>query len=269
MPNLASFRQLSLTSARELARDPVNIGMSIVFPLGFILLFTFLPDVAPAPGAAPVDSLVFGLPAVLLLAMTSLATTGTAVPLTVLRQRGVLRAVGLTPVTRLAFVTALVPARAVVVGAELVLVGAMASAGGALNTSHPVLLLWTLLLWTLLLWTLLLWTLLLCCLTLTALGYFLGGLFASPELVTPVLGLAVPVVLILSGVLLPVTLFPSPIAEAAEFLPFTYMGDLLRHTLTGLPAQYSTLYSSGLLLLTSAVLTGLTAITFRWQERER
>lgn len=248
-----AFRQLTWTSWREIIRDPVIAILSIAFPLFFTVMFLFLPDVSPAPGAPKIDALQFGLPAVLLMAFMSLATTGTAAPLTVFRQKGVLRALACTPVRKSTFVLAQLPARVLIAAAELVLVALVAAVAGVLHVADPALLALGLVL---------------SLAALLSLGYFLGGLSASPELAGMMFALLTPLLLMLSGVFLPLAMFPAWLQRAAEWLPFTYMGDLLRHGLTGTGLQFPVWQTVLVLGATFAVLTALTFRTFRWDDGE-
>ncbi|WP_055480276.1 ABC transporter permease [Sphaerimonospora mesophila] len=250
---LSPYRELAWTAWREVIREPLVVGLSIVFPLCFVAMFAFLPDVSLAPGEPEVSALTFGLPAVWLMGIMSLALTGTSAPLTTLREKGVLRALGLTPVDKLTFLAALLPARLVVCLLEGVLILILSALAGVMSIADPLLLLWAFLL------------------TFAvnmALGCFLGGLMKSSQLVGGLSGVLVPAVLILSGVILPLGIFPPVLKTIAEFLPFTYMGDLLRHAIAGVPAEFSVTVSSAVLLGSCAVLVVLTLATFRWDERD-
>lgn len=95
---MRQIRALSLASFRELLRDPMTTGLGMVFPMSFIAMFLLLPDLPQPEGR--ISALAFGLPAILIFASLSLGLTGTAAPIVQLRKDGVLRSLGMTPVTR-------------------------------------------------------------------------------------------------------------------------------------------------------------------------
>lgn len=248
--NATAYRELILASRREITRTPMTLFLSVLFPLCFTGMFAFLPDVRVAEGTT-VSGLAFGLPAVLVLATLSLGVIGTAAPMTVYRQRGVLRVFGCAPVGRTAFVAAQVPVRLGVVLAEFALIFLIGAAAGELRADGlPAALL----------------TLLLTAACMLSLGFLVGGLLRSPELLGAIGGFLMPVVLFASGVMLPMDMMPSAVRFAAQFLPFTYMGDLLRHQLLGVPAEYPVWLGYAVIAGTTAVLAWLTARTFRWDE---
>lgn len=245
-----AYREMVLASWREMVRTPMTLFLSVLFPLCFVLMFAFLPDVSVS-GGSTVSGLAFGLPAVLIFAMLSLGVMGTAAPMTVYRQRGVLRVFGCTPVSRLGFILAQVPVRFGVMIAEFVLIFVVGATAGEIDAGGlPAALL----------------TLVLVAAAMLSLGFLLGGLLRSPELLGAIGGILMPVVLFASGVMLPMAMMPDAVRLGAKVLPFTYMGDLLRHQLLGVPAEFPLWLSYTVIVGTTAILVAITARTFRWDE---
>ncbi len=199
------------------------------------------------------DPVRFGIPAVLVLGFTSLAFFGTATPLIQLRRQGTLRLLGLTPVARATFVAAQVPARLGIGLVQLALMMVVARATGHFKLGQLTGCLLTALIGLLMLFSL---------------GYLLGGLIRSPEAGAGALAAINPVVLMFSGVLLPLALLPDVLRTAARALPFTYLGDGLRQQLVGSAGTFSLTVDRLALLVATLVFTALTVRTFRWDQGE-
>lgn len=246
-----SLVQLTATSRREVLRNPLVLCLSVLFPLCFILMFAFLPSV-PSGGGEPISALAFGLPAVLLFAITSLGVLGTASLLTLYRRQGVLALLGTTPVRRSTFLLSLMPIRVLVIAAETALILGIAALTGTLQiASVPLLLV----------------AVVGCAAALLAIGFWLGAISRSPELIGALGGALTPLVLFGSGVLLPLAMMPAPIRTLAEFLPFTYMGELLRYAISGIPMTHPVWLSLLVIAGTALLAFTLGARSFRWDKR--
>ena len=246
-----ALTQLSATSRREVLRNPLVLCLSVLFPLCFILMFAFLPSV-PSGGGEPISALAFGLPAVLLFAITSLGVLGTASLLTLYRRQGVLALLGTTPLRRSSFLLSLMPIRVAVIAAETVLILGVAALTGTLQIASV---------------PLLLAAVIACAAALLAIGFWLGAISRSPELIGALGGALTPLVLFGSGVLLPLAMMPAPVQKIAEFLPFTYMGDLLRYAISGIPMAHSVWLSFLVIAATALLAFALGARAFRWDKR--
>ena len=246
-----ALRQLTATSRREVLRNPLVLCLSVLFPLCFIAMFAFLPAV-PSGGGEPIDALAFGLPAVLLFAITSLGVLGTASLLTLYRRQGVLALLGTTPLRRSTFLLSLMPIRVLVIGAETVLIISVAALAGTLQISSVLLLLAAVAA---------------CAAALLAIGFWLGAISRSPELIGALGGALTPLVLFGSGVLLPLAMMPAPVQTIAEFLPFTYMGELLRYAIAGIPMSHPVWLSFLVIVATALLAFALGARSFRWDDR--
>jgi ABC-2 type transport system permease protein len=209
--------------------------------------------VAGSRGTSIFDGRSFGIPAVLILALTSLALLGTATPIILLRQRKTLRLIGLTPCTRLTFVLAQVPARLGIGLFHLLVVCVIGTAWGVLHVQHPGALAGVVVLGLAMLFSL---------------GYFAGGVIRSPELGSGLLAGLMPVVLMGSGVLLPLQLMPHALTTMAKFSPFGHFGSLLRHELVGTQYVYDPTTSVLVMLGFTVAVTMATLLTFRWDEGE-
>jgi len=247
------FRYLAWSSWLEMIRDPLVTGMSVVFPLCFLVMFVFMPDLPSADGTV-VSAFTFGLPAVLLFAMIVLGLTGTAGPMVTQRKDGILRNVGMTPTSPLTYLLAQVPGRLVVEMCEVLLIGIIAGATGSLHvTNIPFLLL----------------ALGLSMLCTISIGLLLGATSRNASLIGALGGLLAPVLLMVCGVLLPFSIFPDQVEIVARFLPFTYLGDMLRHSLVGLPLDYSPALGACVCLAYGLVMMVVTPLVFRWSSRSR
>lgn len=206
-----------------------------------------------ADGDEPFDPLRFGLPGVLVMAFSSLALFGTATPLIQLRQRGTLRLLGLTPLRRFTFIMAQVPARLTIGIVQLVIILIFAQATGLFRSANLGLTFLSALVSLLMLFTL---------------GVLLGGLFRSVEVASGFLAGLMPVVLMLTGVILPLDILPAVFSRIAQFIPLTYVGDMLRFHLVGTKPTYPLLLDYAVTLASAIVFAGLASLTFRWDQGE-
>lgn len=204
-------------------------------------------------GDVPLEPLRFGLPAVLLLAFTSLVLFGTALPIISLRERGVLRLLGMTPLARSTFLLAQAPARLMIAGLQLGAMCTLAAVTGFLDLGAIASLLLTSVFGLAMLFSL---------------GYLVAGVLRSAELATTVMGTLLPFALFLSGVFIPLRILPGGLQAVAPYVPLSYLGDALRQDLVGLPGEYSKLLSYSVMLGVSVVLTAVATATFRWDQGE-
>lgn len=249
------FLNLSLTNFRELLRDRTTFFFVLIFPFAFIALFALIgaSGTKAKAGGTELDAIRFGLPGVLLLGFGSLAFLGTATTMVQLRDRGVLRLLGVTPLRRLTFIGSLVPARLAIAVFQLLVLAVIALIAGYLEVGA-------------------LGRLLVsagCGLAmLFSIGFLAGGIMRSPEATSTALSAGLPVVGMLCGILIPLQTLPAVFGDIASFIPLTYMGDALRQDLVGAGAQYAITTDWLICLGTAAVFTTLAALTFRWDQGE-
>jgi ABC-type multidrug transport system permease subunit len=246
-------RMWSLTRASflELIRDPMVTGLAMLFPLAFIGMYLILPDLRITPQLT-ISALAFGLPSIILLGALALGLTGTAAPMVQHRRDGALRNIGMTPITPAMYLGAQVPARVLVIVAETLLILAIAALTGTLRISDP---------------GLFLVAIALCIGTTLSLGIFLGSVSGNPTLVGAMGGMLIPGILFLCGVFMPFRMMPEWVETVAKLLPFTYVGDMLRHTISGVPLSYSLGLGVTICIIWSAAMALLAVKLFRWSER--
>jgi ABC-2 type transport system permease protein len=197
------------------------------------------------------DARRIAIPAGLILAFAALALFGTASPLIALRQRGTLRLLRTTPMSRLAFVVAQAPARFGIGVGQLVAILAFAGLAGQLGDASLGLLTISALLGLAMLF---------------AVGYCLGGVIRSPEAGNGALAAILPVGLMLSGVVIPLAQMPALLRGLAHLNPLTYFGDALRQALIGVQGSFPLALDWLVMAAVAALLTAVTVRTFRWEE---
>lgn len=248
---MKQMRALALASFKELVRDPLATGLGMIFPMTFIAMFLFLPDLPEPQGKT--SALAFGLPAVLIFSVLSLGLSGTAAPMAQLRKDGVLRSLGMTPVSRSQYLWAQIPARIVVIGVEFCLIWLVALVSGSLAMTAPVILLWAMVL---------------CVTTSLPLGLLIGSRTDNPALVGAMAGILPVSLLFICGLFLPYRMMPAIIENIGLLFPYTYVGDMLRHTLVGMPLQYSLLQGSAVCVTWAVVMAILAWREFRWDTQK-
>lgn len=269
---LSAFRELALANWRELIRDPSGLFLLIAFPMlifGLMLLVGLSGDGPPGggpqggppgnglqdgpPGHGPQGDLVrMMLPFTLFLFYMLLGFYTLGYQTVQLRQQGTLRLLGLTPLKRLTFILAQLPSRLLLALGQLLLIAIAGIALGALDLGQLPGLVFGSLLGILLFFSL---------------AYFVGGIVRIPEAAIIVPMLLMPLVMFSAG-LFPLGNMPAWLTAIGPYSPFTYWFDLINHWLIGTPLQHSVGLSVTVIMGTAAVVTGLTAATFRWDQGE-
>lgn len=235
-----------------LLRDPRALFFAVVFPFCFIGMFAFMRTLGVGEGDATIDPMVWGIPAVLVMAFASLVIYGTVQPLVTWRRQGTLRLLSTTPLSRSVFLAGLAPVRIAVGIGQSVLAVALAAAFGVLAPSG-------------LGWFLL--TSVVALVFFCAVGVLLASIFDSPEVVSSVGGGLLPIVLMASGVLLPPALLPNALQRTAQYNPVAVIGDLLRADLTGAALVGDRLNSYLLVVGAAALLFAMAVPLFSWERR--
>lgn len=205
-------------------------------------------------GSPVYDLLGSSLASIAMVSFLTLALLGTAVPVVSQRGKGILRMLGTTPLRRSTFILAQVPPRVVMATVQLALVlGVTAALGYVEPASIPSLLFTAALGFTMLF----------------ALGYLIGSRARNAEATTTVVSLLIPAALILSGSVLPLQMFPEPVANAVSWLPTTVFANALSIDLVGMetpvPLWAHWLYLVGF----AAVFAALAVFAFRWDQGEK
>lgn len=242
------FLALSRASLKELLRNPLTTGLGLLFPMTFILMFFMLPDL-PMRNGKTVSALAFGLPAVFLFCALSLGLSGTAAPMAQDRKDGVLRNIGMTPVSKAQYLLAQLPSRVGIIIIELLLIIGVAALSDGFHPGRP---------WHVLLGLLLAVT---CSLSL---GLLLGSSSSNPGLVGGVAGFVGPALMFVCGIFLPYRMMPGWVETIGRLLPFTYIADMLRVGITGIDPDYPLFTGVWVSLLWTIVLFVAAFATFRW-----
>lgn len=196
----------------------------------------------------------FGVPGVLIMALSSLALFGTAAPLIKLRERGTLQLLRTTPLSPLSFLLAQAPARLAIAGGQIFAIATLCVALGYTEANNLLLALLSATLSAMLFF---------------AFGFFIGGVVRRSEVFSAVSGGLLPVVLMVSGVLIPLSVLPEGIARVAKLIPLTYLGDVIRHDFIATPMEHSRTLSYLIMTGATALLVALSARTFSWREGSR
>ncbi|MQA06445.1 MAG: ABC transporter permease [Streptosporangiales bacterium] len=245
-PGAASVPRRVLAYAAQELRQQLRNGeqllLTAVIPVGALILFTQLPIVAFE--GRPVDQVT---PGVLALAVISTAFTGQAIATGFERRYGALKRLGATPLGRPGLLAGKTIAVLAVELLQLALLGAVALVLGwrpVGNVGSVVLLL------------------VLGTAAFSGLGLLLAGALRA-EATLAAANLIYVALLVLSGLLLPLQVFPAPLATALQALPSTALAAGLRDVLAagaGLPVLE-------LLVLAGWAVVALAAAvrTFRWE----
>lgn len=196
------------------------------------------------------DFVRFGLPGVLAFMTLNVAFFGTTSTLVELRRDGSLNMLRRTPARALHIITAPLASKLIgyaVVYALLIAVAAtlgyidLASLPSALGIgllAFVVAMTW---------------------------AYLAGARGTNPAIATGIAGMALPVVLMAGGVLLPLEIMPEIVTRIAFVNPVAHVGSLLRHSITGVDPTWP-IGTSLLVLLASAVIAiALSVRLFRWR----
>jgi ABC-2 type transport system permease protein len=208
-------RQLAAQTKMEvglLARNAEQLLLTIVIPTVVLVLFTTAP-VADLPK----PRINFLVPGVLALAVLSTAFTGQAIATGFERRYGVLRRLATTPLDRSTLLLAKTAAVAVVELAQVALLIAVGFALGWEPHGSPIAVVAFLLLGTA---------------AFSGLGLLLAGTLRA-EATLAAANLLFLLLLVLGGVIFPLTDFGDGVRQVLELLPISALSDGLRHVLQG------------------------------------
>lgn len=196
----------------------------------------------------------FGIPGALIYALSSLALFGLATPIVNLRQKGVLRLIGTTPVPRLVFLMAQVPARLGIATVMILLAVAVSHFYEPLTFGKVLAAVGTALLGFIML---------------ASIGYAVGGTATSAEAATNVVAFLLPVSLMLGGIFIPLELMPDWFVTVSKFVPITYLGDALRHQLFRANTIAPLWFGHLVMFLTTCMMTYVAVRFFKWDAEHR
>jgi ABC-2 type transport system permease protein len=204
-------------------------------------------------GSAPFDPLKASLSTFLLIALMSGAFFGTATPIIALRQKGTLRMLGTTPLRRRTFILAQMPVRLAIVAIQLAVLVIVAAALGFLPLADMGLVLITGLLGAVMFF---------------GFGYVVAARMRSAEVANGLLALLMPIVLLFSGLFLPMDLMPGVLRAISSGLPTTYLADALGHFFTGAASAHGIAVDWGVLAGAAVIFAALATRFFSWDQKE-
>lgn len=245
---MKALHRMTLSEIKLFLREPSNVFFTLAFPL--ILLFIF----GSIFGNEPVD--LFGglgtvdvsVPAYIGLTIGTLGLIGLPIALATYREQGILRRLRATPVRPVVIFGALLAVNliAALLGATLLLIAGKL----VFDVQLPEMPLS------------LLPAILLCTLSFSAVSFVLAGLVSSPRVAQAVgMALLMPM-LFLSGAAMPRETMPETIQKIGNFLPLTYVVELLKGLWFGQGWNWGAV---AVLLGVLAAGTLLATRTFRWE----
>jgi ABC-2 type transport system permease protein len=228
---------------RTLLRNGEQILLTLIIPVALLVLFSS----APLLGIGPGRRVDFLTPGILALAVLSTAFTGQAIGTGFERRYGVLKRLGATPLPRSGLIAAKSLTVLLVELLQTLILGAVALALGWSPRGNPLTAILLVLLGTA---------------AFSGFGLLMAGTLRA-EATLAAANLIYLLLLILGGVVFPLTKFSGGLRSVLELLPISALADGLRQVLqhgAGLPAR-------DLVVLAVWALAGLALATrfFRWE----
>ena len=192
------------------------------------------------------------LPGILAMSLMQLGLFGTAAPLVSMREKGVLRRMGATPLSRWALLVSQVAFRMTLAFLQTaILMGVwMAAFDVQIEIQNLPLIIGVVLFGASMFITL---------------GYFLSTLANTEEALQGIVALPNFLFMFLSGIFWPVDFMPSWIRPLVDLIPLTYLGDLLRKVMIDAGSYFSAERSILVLGVWLAVTTVLALRFFKWE----
>jgi ABC-2 type transport system permease protein len=200
------------------------------------------------------SSIDYLLPGVLAMSLMQLGLFATAAPLVSLREKGVLRRMSATPLSKTTLLISQVAFRLTTAFAQtglIVLVGVTVF-HVHIVVAHILSIVAMVLLGASLFITM---------------GYFLSGLAKTEEAVNGLIQLPNITFMFLSGIFFPVDIMPGWIRPLVDVIPLTYVGDALRKTMIDAGSYYSMTRSLAIMLAWLLVCGVLAVRFFRWEQQ--
>jgi len=244
-----AFRRLTKSGLTEIFREPRLFFFTMIFPLLFLGLFGFMSLMMPPDASSGLTFFQFEFPGILVFSLMSVGILGTAIPIIEMRQKGTLRLFQVTPLSTSTFILSSITIRLILSLGQIVLFLVL---GGvfryvSISTILPVFLIS-----------------LLGIIVMITLGFFLSGLFKHVEIASGLLsGLMAPVLMI-SGVLLPLSIMPKVMRTVAEFIPFAYLADAIRQVMFHVREFFPIEVELLILAAFAVVCYGLARWSFHW-----
>lgn len=240
--------KMTLVEARLFMREPVAIFFTLAFPVLILLLFSAIFGNERVPGYPGLRNVDVSTPGYTTMVLGTTALLGLPITLAGYRKRGILRRLRTTPLRPWVILVAQVIVNLVmtVFGISLMVLAAVLVYDLRLPEAPLALAL----------------AFVFASLSFFAVGFVLAGLLPSERTAT-VVGQAIYFpMLFLSGAILPSEMFPDLLKRASDFVPLTYVVDLVQDLwLKGVWNIMALAVLAGLLVVSVAV----SSVTFRWE----
>jgi ABC-2 type transport system permease protein len=254
---MRSFLRMTWMEAKLFLREPVNAFFTLIFPLMYLFLYgsIFSNMAVPQPGGqgtvdsymGTIDSYVPALTAMIIGTTGLMATT---ITMASYRENGILRRLRTTPVSPLIVLAAQVTVVFVMISLGMLL---LVTAGKLVYHVRFVGNAFSIL-----------GGFVLSCLSFLGIGFILAGSMPTTRSAQTVAMVLLYPNLLLSGAFFPLSLLPAAIQKVSNFLPLTYVVNLLRGLWIG-EAWGSHRFDVG--VLTGMLILGIivSVKTFRWE----
>lgn len=201
--------------------------------------------------AAQLRSIDFFLPGILAMALMQLGLFGTAQPLVSLRDQGVLRRLGATPLPRWTVLASQIGMRLTIALAQTVIILAVGVIGFQVPLQGNL--------------VLLVGMVMLGALTFIALGYVIAAFSKNQETAAGISSLLNFPMMFLSGLFFPVEFVPSFLQPVIAVVPLTYLVDAIRQIMIGTNPLYPLPLDAGVLAAWLAGSLALAVRFFKWE----
>lgn len=247
---MRSLYKLTWVELKLFFREPLGAFFTLLFPLMLLFLFGSIYGNQPTPLFGGQGTIDISVPAYTAMIIATSGLLGLSISLAGYRERGILRRLSATPLRPHAVLAAQTTVLFLMTALGMALLVAAGKLVYGLRFQGQV------------------WGVaggfVLSCLSFFALGFVLAGLLPTARTAQIVVMVVFYPMLFLSGAGMPRELMPKAVQRAAEFLPLTYVVNLLRGLWVGhsWAAHTRDVAVLGGLLVAGAVVSGL---TFRWE----
>lgn len=255
MSQFQALRRLTSMSTKDMLRNRLT-GLAPVFLFAWLLIIYFvlslmLDDASADPSTHPLRS---ALPSILMTGLAGVAFMALTVPLVSMRERGLLRLLGTTPLKRPTFLAAQLPARLALAAFEVAFVIALAYVAGYVGEDSK-------------LWRLL-GTLVIGIAMLFACAMLLANRARNAEAVHQGMTVLVMALFVFSGTFLPPGTLPAFTEILTNAIPSTWFAISLGVDLTGATPFLPVPLLWAMMLIVTLVAGLLASRCFEWDQEE-
>jgi len=247
---LRSLMKMTWVEAKLFLREPIGTFFTIVFPLMYLILFGIISGNEPSPISAGRGTIETAIPSLTAMIICITGLIAISITITNYREKGILRRLRTTPVSPL-----------VVLAAQLIVVFAMTALGMLLLIVVGMLFYHVRFEGNILAF---LAGFMLSSLSFFGIGFILAGALPSLRAAQIIGNVLVYPMVFLSGTFFPIEMFPPAIQKVANFIPLTYVVNLLRGLWFGEPWR-DHLLDVGVLVGILIVGVFISTKTFRWE----